>query len=190
MSDIAVIGLSCRFPGAADVSEFWDNVVAGRESVSTFTPQELALDGVDPGLLARPDYVPAGGVLDDVDLFDAAFFAYTPREAELLDPQHRLFLEHAWWAMEDAGYDVERVEEPVGVFAGCAMSSYLPVILSNPALLESAGWFQVLISNDKDYLATRTSYKLDLRGPSVVVQTACSTGLVAIHYAARSLADG
>jgi phthiocerol/phenolphthiocerol synthesis type-I polyketide synthase E len=189
-TDVAVIGLSCRFPGAADATEFWENVVTGKESVSTFSAQDLAGDGIDPGLLSRPDFVPAGGVLGDVDMFDAAFFGYTPREAEILDPQQRLFLEHAWWAMEDAGYDVDRVDVPVGVFAGCAMSSYLPLVVQNPKLLESTGWFQVLISNDKDYLATRASYKLDLRGPSVVVQTACSTGLVAIHYAVRSIASG
>lgn len=188
--DIAVIGLSCRFPGAQDADAFWQNLVTGTETVSRFTAEDLAADGVDPGLLTRPDFVPAGGVLGDVDLFDAGFFGYTPREAEILDPQQRLFLEHAWWAMEDAGYDVERITSPVGVFAGCAMSSYLSVLYQNPKLLESVGWFQVLISNDKDYLATRASYKLDLRGPSVVVQTACSTGLVAIQYAARSLLSG
>jgi phthiocerol/phenolphthiocerol synthesis type-I polyketide synthase E len=186
--DVAVIGLSCRFPGARDVEEFWANICAGVESVDTFDAEQLAHDGVDVGWLQRPGYVPAGGPLGDVDLFDAGFFGYTPREAETLDPQHRLFLEHAWWALEDAGYDSARVEQPIGVFAGCAMSTYLPLLYTNQRLVDAVGYFQLLIGNDKDYLATRTSYKLDLTGPSVTVQTACSTGLVAVVQAARSLA--
>ena len=143
--------------------------------------------GVDPVALANPAYVPAGSVLEDIDLFDAAFFGFSPREAESLDPQQRIFLEAAWHALENAGYNPESYPGLIGVYAGCAMSSYLDHLQSNPAFMALLGYLQVYIGNEKDYLATRVSYKLNLRGPSFNVQTACSTSLLAVTVAADAL---
>lgn len=186
-SDVAVIGMSGRFPGARNVGEFWRNLREGRESVSFFSEAELKEAGVDPGLLADPDYVRARGMLDSVDLFDAAFFGFAPREAECLDPQHRVFLELAWEALENAGYDPAVCDGPIGVFAGASLSAYLARVWAHPRALETFGAYQILIGNDKDHLPTQVSYKLNLRGPSVAVQTACSTSLVAVHLACQSL---
>ncbi|HLM55240.1 MAG TPA: amino acid adenylation domain-containing protein [Pyrinomonadaceae bacterium] len=189
-SDIAVIGMSGRFPGARGVEQFWENLRAGVESVSFFSDEELIAAGVDPALVARPDYVKAGVVLEDVEQFDASFFGYSPREAEVMDPQHRLFLECAWEALERAGHDPERDGGPVGVFAGAGVSSYAYNLLSHPEIVEAVGGLQIAIGNDKDHLPTHVSYKLNLRGPSVAVQTACSTSLVAVHMACQSLLNG
>lgn len=190
-SEIAIIGMSGRFPGARDIDEFWQNLKDGVESISFFSDQEVEAAGIDPALLRHPHYVKAGGVLADVELFDAAFFGYSHREAELIDPQQRVFLECAWEALENAGYDPETYKGRIGVYAGVDMNTYLLFNLgSNPALLRSAGGFQVMITNDKDYLSTRVSYKLDLKGPSLTVQTACSTSLVAAHLAWQSLLNG
>ena len=189
-SDIAIIGMSCRFPGAEDYDAFWQNLRDGVESISFFSDEEVLAAGVDPALVSHPDYVKAGGVLSDIDHFDASFFAYSPREAALMDPQHRLFLEEAWKALEDAGYDPS-TSGSIGVFAGGSMSSYLLNNLApNRQLLKSVNGYQVMIGNDKDFLPTRVSYKLNLKGPSVNVQTACSTSLVAVHMACQSLLNG
>ena len=186
--DIAVIGLAGRFPGAPDVESFRRNLAAGVESITFFTAEELLAAGVDPALLADPRYVRASPVLDDVELFDAAFFGFNPREAQMIDPQQRLFLESAWHALENAGHVPETCPGRIGVFAGVSINSYLlENLLSNPALLESFGGFQTRIASDKDFLPTRISYKLNLRGPSLTVQTACSTSLVAVHVACQSL---
>jgi len=188
---VAVIGLAGRFPGARDLEDFWEKVRGGSELISFFSEEELTEAGVEPGLLARPGYVRAKAMLDGVDLFDAGFFGYTPREAEILDPQQRLFLEAAWEALENAGYDAQRAGGKVGVFAGQSFNTYLLENLwPNRRVMEAVGLFQTVLGNDKDYLATRTSYKIGLRGPSVNVQTACSTSLVAVHLACRSLLDG
>jgi acyl transferase domain-containing protein len=188
---IAVVGLAARYPGARTVDELWRNLRGGVESISYFSAEEMAAAGVDPRLLADPNYVRAKGVLPDADLFDAAFFGFTPREAELMDPQHRVFLEAAWAALEDAGCDPQRSGERVGVFAGSGASSYLiSNLLPHREMAEAAGVLQLLLLNDRDFLATRTSYKLGLTGPSVAVQTACSTSLVAIHLACQSLLTG
>jgi acyl transferase domain-containing protein len=163
----------------------------GTELITIYDEEELAVAGVDPALLRRPDYVRAKGELEGVESFDASFFGYSPRDAELLDPQQRLFLEAAWQALENAGYDPRDTGGRVGVFAGQSFNSYLMANLyPNPRIMAAAGLFQALLANDKDYLATRTSYKLGLTGPSVNVQTACSTSLVAVHMACRSLLDG
>lgn len=189
--DLAVIGLACRFPGATDVDAFLELLRAGREGVSHFTPAELIAAGIDPALVARPDYVPAHGILPDPGRFDAAFFGYSPREAELLDVQQRVFLETAWTALEHAGYNPTRLDGPCGVFAGSGFNTYLlHHIAANPAVVASAGGFQVMLANDKDHLATRVAYKLNLTGPALTLATACSTSLVAVHQAAQSLLAG
>jgi acyl transferase domain-containing protein/acyl carrier protein len=184
---IAIIGLAGRFPGAAGIDELWRNLRDGVESVTFFTDEELIAAGLDAELLAHPGYVKARPVLADPDLFDSGFFGYSPREATLMDPQHRLFLECCWQALEDAGYDAERHGDQVGVFAGVSFSTYLFNLYSNPELVEQVGFRPLLLGNDKDYLATRVSYKLNLRGPSVTVQSACSTSLAAAHLACQAL---
>ncbi|MEP7242732.1 MAG: SDR family NAD(P)-dependent oxidoreductase [Gammaproteobacteria bacterium] len=185
---IAVVGMAGRFPNARNVAEFWQNLRAGIESLEKFTDEELAALGIDPRLLENPNYVKAGSVLGQAAEFDAAFFGVNPREAEVMDPQQRVFLECAWEAIEDAGYDTERLGVPVGVFAGTSMNTYIYAnLLANPQTLAAVGAYQAMIGNDKDFLATRVSYKLNLRGPSLTVQTACSTSLVAVHLACESL---
>ncbi len=188
-SQIAVIGLAGRFPGAADVETFWQNLENGVESIRFFTDDELRQAGVPEAELSRPDYVKARAVLDGVDLFDARFFGYSPREAELIDPQQRVFLECASQALDRAGYDPDRYDGMIGVYAGVSMNGYLANLRSRPELLATAG-METLLAADKDFIATRVSYKLGLRGPSLTVQTACSTSLVAVHQACRSLIDG
>jgi len=187
-SDIAIIGMACRFPGANNIEEFWENLRNGTESITFFSDQEMLSVGISAEVINQPDYVKAGAVLNDIELFDAAFFGFNPREAEIMDPQHRLFLEAAWEALENAGYDPVSFQSRTGVFAGVGMNNYLiNNVLSNRELMESASVFQTIIGNDKDYLATRVSYKLNLKGPSLTVQTACSTSLVAVHLACKSL---
>lgn len=188
--DIAIIGMAGRFPGARDVETFWQNLCAGVESVSVLTDEELLAAGVTPALLARPDYVRARAVLDDIDKFDAEFFGFTPREAATLDPQHRLFLECAWEAFENAGYDPERAGGLCGVYAGSSLNGYLFHLFPGGARLQSAADISTLLALDKDFLTTRVSYKLNLEGPSIAVQTACSTSLVAVHLACQGLLNG
>jgi len=188
--EIALVGLAGRFPGAASVDEFWRNLRNGVESISFFSKEEVARH-VDADTLDDPAYVRAFGELKDVELFDASFFGYTPREAELMDPQQRLFLECAWEALEHAGYAPGAEQAPIGVYAGVTMNTYLLTnLLANPELAKSAAGLPMKIAGDKDFLATRVSYKLDLGGPSVVVQTACSTSLVAVHLACQGLLSG
>ena len=184
---IAVVGMAARLPGAADVDQYWQNLRQGKESITFFTDEELIASGIEPDVLRDPNYVKASGVLDGIDLFDASFFGFTPREAEMTDPQQRLFLQEAWKALEVAGYDPETCPHLIAVYAGVGMNSYLYNLYSNPGLIGLLGRFQTLIGNDKDFLSTRVSYKLNLKGPSVTVQTACSTSLVAIHMACQSL---
>ncbi|HEX6199631.1 MAG TPA: beta-ketoacyl synthase N-terminal-like domain-containing protein, partial [Thermoanaerobaculia bacterium] len=195
---VAVIGMAGRFPGARDVEELWRNLRAGVESIRFFSDEELAHAGFDPAELRDPSVVKARGALDDPDLFDAAFFGYSPRDAEVIDPQQRLFLESAWQALEDAGHapgphGVDRGDARpprVGVFGGVSESAWLHRLRSDPELARTVGGQQIAISNHPDYLATRVSYKLHLTGPGVAVQTACSTSLVAVHMACRSLVEG
>ncbi len=188
--EIAVVGMSCRFPGARDVEQFWHNLCAGQESIERFSAAELLAAGVDAAVLADPRYVRAAGVVEGTEELDAAFFGFTPFEADLVDPQHRVFLECAWEALEHAGYDSQSYGGMIGVYAGAKFNTYLLNILAHPELVASAGLYQVLLASDKDYLATRTSYKLDLTGPSIVVQTACSTSLVSVHLACQGLIGG
>ncbi|HLX11146.1 MAG TPA: amino acid adenylation domain-containing protein, partial [Thermoanaerobaculia bacterium] len=186
---IAIVGMAGRFPGAADLDELWRNLRDGVEAITFWSPAELAAAGVSPAQLADPAYVGARGLVADAEWFDAGFFGYSPMEAQLLDPQQRLWLECAWHALEDAGWG-EASGSAVGVFAGASISTYLGQLYSRPDLVGAGGGFQVLIGNDKDFLPTRVSYKLDLRGPSVSVQTACSSSLVAVHLACQSLQRG
>ncbi len=183
---IAIIGISGRFPGAKNIKEFWENLCDGVETISQFSDEELIAAGIDTSLLNNPNYIKAGSVLEDIDLFDASFFGFNPKEAEMTDPQHRLFLECAWEALEDAGYDAQRCESRIGVYAGASLNNYLS-FNRNCDQIGSANSFQKLIGIDKDFLSTRVSYKLNLTGPSLTVQTACSTSLVATALACQSL---
>ena len=189
---IAIIGMAGRFPGAPDVQAFWQNIQAGVESITVFSDEELLADGVAPSLLAQPNYVKANGIVEGIDQFDAAFFGFSPREANLLDPQLRLFLECAWGALEQAGYDAPRFAGRIGVFAGVGANSYLHSYLLAGRTEEEASavfsdFFQMSIGNDKDFVPTRAAYHLNLTGPSVNVNTACSSSLVAVSMAVHSL---
>jgi acyl transferase domain-containing protein/thioesterase domain-containing protein/acyl carrier protein len=188
-SSIAIVGMAGRFPGARNISEFWRNLHDGVESIRSRSDAELLDAGVTQEELASPDYVKRASMLDDVPMFDASFFGLSPRDASIMDPQHRHFLECAWEALEDAGHPPQRFDGSIGVYAGSGMNTYLiHNLLANRKLLETAGLFQLKqTGNDKDVLATRISYQFDLRGPSINVQTACSTSLVAVHLACQSL---
>ncbi|RUT04336.1 hypothetical protein DSM106972_045640 [Dulcicalothrix desertica PCC 7102] len=183
---IAIIGMAGRFPGAKNVEEFWQNLRDGVESISTLTDEELIFAGIKPDVLNDSNYVKATATLENIDLFDALFFDINPKEAEVTDPQHRLFLECAWEALESAGYDSQRCEIRIGVYGGASLNHYLDFDL-NKDQLGSAKSYQKLIGNSHDFLTTRVSYKLNLTGPSITVQTACSTSLVATTLAYQSL---
>ncbi len=189
-TDIAIIGMEGRFPGAPDLDRFWRNLRDGVESIAQLSDEELLAAGVDPRALASPDFVRAEPTLAGIDLFDAAFFGLNPREAQVLDPQQRLFLEQAWACLEGAGYDPARYAGHIGVFAGSGIGAYAIRLFSRQEMLETLDPLSILTSIDKDFLATRVSYKLGLRGPSVSVQSACSTSLVAVHFARQSLLAG
>jgi acyl transferase domain-containing protein/acyl carrier protein len=188
---IAIIGMAGRFPNARNLQEFWRNLEQGRESLIEFSDQDLLDAGVPRELIADPNYVKRGTVLEGADLFDAGFFGFNPREAEVIDPQQRVFLECAWEALEDAGYAGESLPDSVGVFAGSSINSYLlNNILSNPSAIASVSPYQLMLASDKDFLATRVAYKLNLRGPAMSVQTACSTSLVAVNVACQHILQG
>ncbi len=185
---IAVIGIAGRFPGARNTDEFWRNLRNGTNSLREFTDQELLSRGVPADELADPRYVKRGYVLEDADLFDAEFFGYTDREAETIDPQQRVFLEIAWEALENAGYRPDSPNSTTGVFAGISIGDYvrnLPGGLQSP--LSGIDAFEAMIGNDPDYLATRLTYKLNLKGPGITIRTACSTSLVVVHMACQGL---
>lgn len=188
-SAIAIVGMAGRFPGARTLAQFWENLRSGVESVRRLSDSELIAAGVSREELANPDYVRSAAILADVDRFDASFFGFSPKDAAIMDPQHRHFLECAWEAIENAGRVPDNFPGSIGVFAGSGMNAYMiHNLLANRALMESAGLFLIRqTGNDKDVLATRASYQLNLRGPSISVQTACSTSLVAVHLACQSL---
>jgi acyl transferase domain-containing protein/thioesterase domain-containing protein len=181
--------MGLRVPGARTPSEYWKNVAAGVESVRQLTDEELTAAGENAERMKHPRYVKSASILQDMDTFDPEFFGLSPKEAGIMDPQHRQLLETAWEALEDAGHTPEKFEGPIGVWAGCGMGAYFANnILTNRELLEEVGLFLLRhTGNDKDFLATRISYCLNLRGPSIGVQTACSTSLVAVHYACQAL---
>lgn len=186
---VAIIGMAGRFPKAKNINEFWGNIINGIECISFYTDSELESMGIDRELISNPKYVKARGHLEDIDMFDAHFFNVPPREAELMDPQHRVCLECAWEALEDAGYDSERYDGRIGVFAGESMNTYLLLnvfpTIGNKVI--SAGSLQAAIGNDKDSLTTFISYKLNLRGASITVQSSSSTSLTAICVACQSI---
>lgn len=185
---IAIVGMSGRFPGAGNINEFWENLKIGKESVSFFSDEELLQNGVESPQFSNPNYVKAKAFVEDIDKFDAAFFGYSPREAALMDPQHRFFLETAWEALEDSGHNPETYNGAIGLFAGVSLNSYLMLnLLSDPNLLKNDGILQTSLPNRTDHLTTRVAYKLNLKGPAITIQTACSTSLVAVHLACQSL---
>ena len=187
LEGIAIVGMAGRFPGAGTVAEFWKNLVAGAETISTLTEEQLRAAGVAPSG-ERGNYVPRRGLLDRPEFFDAAFFGISPREAEVMDPQQRIFLEESWTALEDAGCDPARFVGAIGVFAGMSNNTYWANnVVHHPELIASVGWLTAMMGNEKDYLATRTAYKLNLRGPALSINTACSTSLVAVCQAVQSL---
>ena len=194
-NSIAIVGMAGRFPKAKNLNEFWENIRNGIDCVSSFSEEELELSASDKQLMKDcPDYVRKGAILDQADCFDANFFGFQPREANRMDPQHRLFLECSWHAIEDAGYDPYRYVGRIGVFASCYMNTYLLANLeTNPEFVSSlanafhGGSLQTELGNDKDYIATRVAYKLNLRGPAITMQTACSSSLVAITQACQNL---
>lgn len=188
-SAIAIVGMSCRVPGASDPEALWKNLLDGVESIEELSVEELLAGGLDPELLSKPEYVRRAAALDGMEMWDAGFFGLSPKEAAIMDPQQRHFLELSWEAMEAAGYAPGTLDGPVGVFAGCGPNTYMMFnILADPRVLREEGFFAVRhIGNDKDFIATRVSYHLDLGGPSVGVQSACSTSLNAVHLAIQSL---
>lgn len=189
---VAIVGMSCRFAGARGLDEFWQLLRSGKEAISTFSEDELVAAGVSPAQLKMPNYVRRGAPLADMECFDAALFGLSPRDAAIMDPQHRHFLECTWEAFENAGHVAGGGDGAIGVFAGSGHNAYMPYnLLTNPALVRDVGLFLLRhTGNDKDFLSTRVSYLFDLKGPSLNVQTACSTSLVAMHLAAQSLLAG
>ena len=187
---IAVVGMSGRFPGARDLDEFWRNLRGGVDCVATLTDEELLAAGVPPAALRDPRYVRARGVLADVEMFEPGFFGLSPREATILDPQQRLFLECAWEALESAGYDPEAYAGRIGVFSGADLNRYQLDVRAHRRLREAAGGLQIVLGNGSHFLPLRASHRLNLTGPSLNVQTACSSSLVAVHLACQSLVTG
>ncbi|MDB5664378.1 MAG: family oxidoreductase [Cypionkella sp.] len=191
-SDIAVVGMAAHLPGAADIAAYWANLVGGVESIRVLSEAELLAAGESPAKLRKANYVASAAVLDGFEQFDADFFGFSPKEAAIMDPQHRQFLEVAWEALENAGHPPENFPGAIGVYAGCGMGSYFYFNLcSNPDLVDQTGMFLLRhTGNDKDFLATRVSHIFDLKGPSINLQTACSTSLVAVHFAIQALLNG
>jgi acyl transferase domain-containing protein/acyl carrier protein len=185
---IAIIGMDGRFPGAKNIEQFWENLKAGKESITHLTDDQLLANGVDKTVINDTNYVKAGAFLEDIDLFDANFFGYNPKEASAIDPQHRIFLECAYSALENAGYNPEKYAGKIGIFAGVGWNNYLLFNLNpNEDFFKTALGYQTVIGNEKDFLTTRISYLLNLTGISIDIQTACSTSLVATAMACQSL---
>ena len=188
--DIAIIGMSGRFPGAENVEQLWKNLLDKKNSISRWSKDEID-PSVPDELRNDPDYVAARGVITDADKFDAAFFGVNPRVAALMDPQQRVFLETAWAALEDAAYDPAQFAGLIGVYAGMGNNTYFTRnVIGHPELIEQVGDFAVMTANEKDYIATRLAFEFDLRGPALSIHTACSTSLVAIAQAFKALRDG
>jgi amino acid adenylation domain-containing protein len=188
--DIAIIGMAGRFPGANTIDEFWKLLSEGQETISFFSANEID-KSIPDNVKNNPAYVKARGIIDKADEFDAGFFGFNPRNAELMDPQQRVFLEIAWEVLEKTGYLPQKYTGPVGVFAGCGYNTYYNNnVLTNPEIVERTGHFQVRLLNEKDYIATRTAFQLNLEGPAVAVYAACSTSLLAIAQAVSSIRNG
>ncbi|HGG06676.1 MAG TPA: SDR family NAD(P)-dependent oxidoreductase [Aliiroseovarius sp.] len=191
-TDIAIVGMAAHLPGADGLDAYWSLLTSGTSAIRRLSDDELLASGEDPARMARRNYVPYAAPLPGFADFEPEFFGFSPKEAAIMDPQHRQFLEVSWEALENAGHMPENFKGPIGVYAGCGMGSYFYFnICSNPDLVEDVGMFLLRhTGNDKDFLATRLSHVLDLKGPSINVQTACSTSLVATHYAAQALLNG
>ena len=189
LEGIAIVGMAGRFPGARNVAELWQNLLAGRETIDHFSVDELEpAHAEDMEARSDPNYVRARGVISDADKFDEQFFGFSPNEAAVLDPQQRLFLEAAWEALEHAGHDPKAFSGPIGVFAGATSNSYyLNNLLSRRDVTDLVGLLTTQMANQNHYVATRVAYKLDLKGPALNIQTACSTSLVAVCTAVQSL---
>jgi len=187
LEGIAVIGLAGRFPRAENVEQYWANLVAGRDCFTEFSVEDVIRDGVPQETARRSDYIRRMPVLDHPGGFDARLFRYSPKEAELIDPQQRIMLECAWEALESAGHDPQRFSGLIGIWAGIGLNNYFLKNIISRGLFEEVADSQAIISNEKDYLATRIAFKLNLRGPAMVVQTACSSSLVAVSLACQSL---
>ena len=191
-NDIAIVGMAGRFPGARSVGALWDLVKGGETALKVRSVEDAVAAGVPAHLAADLNYVNLNVTIEDVEAFDAAFFDIGPRDAAIMDPQHRHFLECAWEALEEAGHVPQKFDGAIGVYAGSGMNSYmLNNLVTNPELIDSLGMFLVRhTANDKDFLSSGVSYRLNLKGPSLNVQTACSTSLVAIHLASQALLNG
>lgn len=189
-NQLALVGAAVRLPGANNLEEFWDLCLKGRSAFRDFTPLELEPNAAGHLLASQENFVSSGSILEEIEYFDADFFGMGVREALITDPQHRLFLQCCWHALEEGGLTKPDLQERVGVFAGCSLSSYLLAAMAQKALPESLDPLEMLMSNDKDYLATRVAYKLNLTGPAMTIQTACSTSLSALHVASQSLLNG
>ncbi len=188
--EIAIIGMAGRFPGAKSIGEFWNNLIQGRESISFFSKEELEASDEDREAMSHTDYVMAKPVLEDIEYFDAAFFGYSPKEAEITSPQTRIALECAWDALEDAGYDSNNYNGDIGLFMGGSFSIFWEALANISAKCNHLGEFETALLSGKDFLSTRISYKLNLKGPSINLFTSCSTSGVAIHLACQSLLSG
>jgi acyl transferase domain-containing protein/acyl carrier protein len=185
---VAIVGMAGRFPGARNIDEFWKNLLDGVESISFFDDNELRANGVSDRQLRNPNYVRAAPIIEDIDLFDAGFFGMSTREAQVLDPQFRVFLEVCSTALQHAGIDPERSGRRIGVYAGSRDNDYLEDnVLKNASVFQATGYVQAVTSNHTDYLSTRVAYRLGLTGPAISMVTACSTSLVAVHTATRAL---
>lgn len=187
--DIAITGLACRFPDASDAQAFWHNIFEGHESVRPLNDEELREAGIDSAILADADYVNSGAFVDNIDQFDAALFGYSAREADFMDPQHRLFLQVAWEALESCGHAPDNPELCIGVYAGCSGSSYLIRALASQSLSDEQ-LRDLCYENNLDLIATRVAYKLNLKGPAITLGTACSSSLVVVHQACQALIAG
>ncbi|MCP4146643.1 MAG: amino acid adenylation domain-containing protein, partial [bacterium] len=188
--EIAVIGMAGRFPGARNIDQYLENLKNGTETIRGITPEELEKAGVEPAQYNENDYVPAGGILEDAQAFDSTFFGYTPAEAKVMNPQTRLFHEIAWQALEDAGYVPGNTAGAVGVYAGASTGTIWEAYNQLTGQSAALGQFEAAQLTDKDFLATRVSYKLDLRGPAYMIRSACSTSLAAVHQACSALREG
>ena len=191
-NDIAIVGMAAHLPGADTLAGYWANLRDGVESIRQLSEDDLTAAGENPARMRHRNYVPASSILDNFEMFDGEFFGFSPKESAIMDPQHRQFLETAWEALEIAGHPPENFPGTIGVYAGCGMGSYFYFnICSNADLIDNVGMFLLRhTGNDKDFLSTRVSHILDLKGPSVNIQTACSTSLVTVHYACQALLSG
>ena len=189
--EVAIVGMAARFPGAVDIKQFWENLWNGVSSIRSFSIDELRASGIDEATLSHPSFVNSGAVIEDADCFDATFFGFSPLEAEVMDPQQRIFLECAWETLEDAGYDPFAYKGAIGVFGGVSPNTYFQNnLMARPDVLKKIGPQLTRLSNEKDHLCTRVAFKLNLKGPGINVNTACSSSGVALHLATQSILSG